>query len=190
MRLYNSSRLSNFRDTRNSFQSPQVQIEEFNNLPRYQALATLMQCCSASRWAEEIVGLRPFASLSALQESSQTVWAEMREQDLLEAFDGHPKIGDPDSLKTKYSTTKEIASSEQSGIKHASDQVIEELASYNQAYLDKFGFIFIVCATGKNADEMLTSIKQRLSNLRERELALAAKEQQKITTIRIDKLFE
>jgi len=190
MRLYNSARLSNFCDTRNSFRTPQVKIDEFNNLTKNQALATLMQCCSASRWAEGIVELRPFASLSALQVSSQTVWAEMREQDFLEAFDGHPKIGDPDSLKKKYSTTKEIASSEQSGIKHAGDQIIDELASHNQAYLDKFGFIFIVCATGKTADEMLTGIKKRLLNHREQELTLAANEQQKITTIRINKLFE
>ncbi|MEJ2176672.1 MAG: 2-oxo-4-hydroxy-4-carboxy-5-ureidoimidazoline decarboxylase [Gammaproteobacteria bacterium] len=167
-----------------------MQIEEFNKLPRHQALAMLMQCCNASRWAQEMVECRPFASLSALQVSSQTIWAEMREQDFLEAFDGHPKIGDPDSLKLKYNTTKEIASSEQSGIQHASDQIIDELASYNQAYLDKFGFIFIVCATGKTANEMLTSIKRRLSNRRQQELALAANEQQKITTIRINKLFE
>ncbi len=169
---------------------PEVQIEDFNNLPKEQALAALMNCCSASRWAEQMVELRPFTSLPDLQASSQTVWAEMCEQDLLEAFDGHPKIGDPDSLKKKYASTKEIASGEQSAVKQASDQTIDELASHNQAYLDKFGFIFIVYATGKSADEMLAIIKKRLPSSREQELVLAATEQQKITANRINKLFE
>ena len=113
----------------------------------------------------------------------------MREQDLLEAFDGHPKIGDPDSLKKKYAATKKLATSEQSAVQYASDETIDELAACNQAYLDKFGFIFIICASGKSADEMLVSIKNRISNSRERELLLAAEEQRKITHLRLNKLF-
>ena len=151
---------------------------------------SLLGCCSATRWAERLAGRRPFVSISALVESSDSCWGEMREQDLLEAFDGHPKIGDPDSLKKKYAATKELATNEQSAVQYASDETIDELAACNQAYLEKFGFIFIICATGKSADEMLVSIKNRISNTRERELRLAAEEQRKITNLRLNKLLD
>lgn len=167
-----------------------MDISAFNNLPKERVVDSLLECCSAPRWAERLADQRPFDSTSALLESSDACWAEMGEQDLLDAFDGHPKIGDPDSLKKKYASTKDLATSEQSGVHLASDETIDELATYNQSYLEKFGFIFIICATGKSAEEMLASIKNRMSNSRERELSVAAEEQRKITNLRLMKLLD
>ena len=167
-----------------------MEISVFNNLPREEVVKSLLTCCSALRWAEQLADLRPFISIAALREASDACWADMGERDLLEAFDGHPKIGDPESLKQKYAATKSLATSEQSGVRFASDATIDELANSNQDYLDKFGFIFIICATGKSADEMLASIKARITNNRDQELVLAAEEQRKITNLRLNKLFE
>lgn len=113
----------------------------------------------------------------------------MQEPDWLEAFDGHPKIGDPASLKKKYHSTQALASEEQSGVREATDQHIADLAKANQSYLDRFGFIFIICATGKTAEEMLGTILDRLNNTRDQELRIAAKEQLKITHIRLENLI-
>ncbi len=132
---------------------------------------------------------RPFADRATLQAEAEQVWQSLREADYLQAFDGHPKIGDPDSLKKKYAATHGMASQEQSGVKNASDDVIQQLAQYNDDYEIKFGFIFIVCASGKSAIEMLDLIKARLPNSRAEEIANAAGEQQKITAIRLNALL-
>ncbi|MGI9316723.1 MAG: 2-oxo-4-hydroxy-4-carboxy-5-ureidoimidazoline decarboxylase [bacterium] len=167
-----------------------MNLDEFNGMSRPDAEAVLTQCCSAARWVEQLIELRPFDSQSALLQSAESCWASMQEKDLLEAFEGHPKIGDPESLKRKFANTKNLASNEQSEVQRASEQTILELASCNQEYVDKHGFIFIICATGKSADEMLVSIKERLGNNREQELLQAAIEQQKITALRLRKLID
>ncbi|MEQ8802229.1 MAG: 2-oxo-4-hydroxy-4-carboxy-5-ureidoimidazoline decarboxylase, partial [Haliea sp.] len=112
------------------------------------------------------------------------------EADLLEAFEGHPKIGDVNSLKAKYSSTKALAAGEQSSVDEAGDAIIEALARGNSEYEEKFGFIFIVCATGKSAREMSGLLQARLPNDRATELANAAGEQRKIFQIRLSKLLE
>ncbi len=150
----------------------------------------ISQCCSATNWIRQVVAGRPYHSMATLVATADEFWASMQENDLLEAFEGHPKIGDPDSLKEKYRSTLEVASHEQSGVKLANDQVLEKLARLNHEYLDKFGFIFIICARGKSAEQMLTNIEQRLLNTRARELVIAASEQWQITLIRLNNLFE
>ena len=109
--------------------------------------------------------------------------------DYMEAFDGHPKIGDPDSLRSKYQNTHSLARSEQASVAQATDDTIEQLAIFNKKYEQKFGYIFIVCATGKSAMEMLSLVKQRLHNTPEKELVIAADEQEKIMLLRISGLF-
>jgi len=133
---------------------------------------------------------RPFDTIDSLQLSARQQWDHMQEQDWLEAFDGHPKIGDPDSLKKKYQSTHSLASSEQSGMQTADDDTIRALAEANKRYLDRFGFIFIICATGKSAKEMLSAIQLRIGNDRDHELKIAATEQFKITQIRLNKLLD
>ncbi len=158
-------------------------------MSRADAYATLLQCCAATRWVDAVLDLRPYSSVEGLLQAAKNCWSSMEEPDYLEAFDGHPKIGDPASLKAKYAATHTMASNEQASVQQANEKIIMDLASCNQAYEDKFGFIFIICATGKSADEMLSSIKARLVSNREKELQLAAMEQGKITSLRIDKLF-
>jgi 2-oxo-4-hydroxy-4-carboxy-5-ureidoimidazoline decarboxylase len=167
-----------------------MQIQELNQMSRADAYATLMQCCAATRWIDEVLEMRPYSSVKVLLHAAEVCWASMKEPDYLEAFDGHPKIGDPASLKAKYVSTHTMASNEQASVQQASEKIIMDFASCNQAYEDKFGFIFIICATGKSADEMLSSIRARLVNNRDKELQIAAIEQGKITSLRIEKLFD
>ncbi len=167
-----------------------MSLDALNNLSTSEAEIAFTQCCSANRWVEQMVAAMPFNSIDTVQLAAIRIWETMNETDFLEAFDGHPKIGDPDSLKKKYQTTHSLATSEQSSVEHASDDVLGELARYNRDYENKFGFIFIVCATGKSAPQMLEFIHSRIQNDREQEILIAAAEQAKITAIRIDKLFD
>ena len=107
----------------------------------------------------------------------------------MEAFAHHPKIGDLDSLKKKFASTSLWAAGEQSGVENPENQTITKLATKNEAYENKFGYIFIVCATGKSAEEMLLLLKERLKNNFEEEIAIAMNEQMKITRIRLEKIL-
>jgi len=135
-----------------------------------------------------MVDNRPYASRKAMMEQSQRLWPTLTESDWLQAFEAHPKIGDVDSLRRKYASTKALASGEQAGAKQAPEAVLRRLKADNDAYQQKFGFIFIVCATGKSAEEMLELLEARLPNTREQEIANAAREQAKITELRLEKL--
>lgn len=172
-----------------------MQLDQFNSLDggtvaAQQVFESFFECCASKAWVSAIVAGRPYDSIEALRSEASKIWFALSEKDWLDAFDGHPKIGDPASLKAKYQNTQSMATHEQSGVQGASQQVLDELVEFNQAYFDKFGFIFIVCATGKSAVDMLELVKMRLQNERNAELAIAAQEQAKITIIRLNKLFE
>jgi len=154
-----------------------------------QATHSFMQCCTASVWVEAMVAARPFTDKRALANQADLAWQELEEADYLEAFEGHPQIGNVDTLRAKYANTKALASGEQSSVNEASEQVLLELSKGNADYLDKFGFIFIVCATGKSAAQMLELLLARLPNDKATELANAAEEQRKIFHLRLDKLL-
>jgi OHCU decarboxylase len=128
-----------------------------------------------------MAGRRPFTNLAQLLEASEQIASELDSSDWLEAFSAHPKIGD----RSGSSWSKQ----EQSRAGTASESVSSELANLNQQYQDKFGFVFLICATGKSAEEILVALKRRLGNTREEELAQAAREQRLITQIRIRKLL-
>lgn len=163
-------------------------IKEFNQLDAAVAQEEIFKCCGCTNWAVKLVDNRPFTTIDDLRITSDTVWSGCNEQDWKEAITHHPKIGDKNSLKKKFAT-KEWASNEQSGVNNAGDDILEELAKGNEDYEKKFGFIFIVCATGKSASEMLELLKKRLTNSPDQELKIAAGEQNKITHLRINKLF-
>ena len=167
-----------------------MQLNNLNKLTIEQASQRFLQCCTSEAWIEKMVGARPYSNAEALFNTADTVWQTLNESDYLQAFDGHPKIGDVGSLKEKYLSTKELASNEQASVADASDKVIETLAQKNADYLDKFGFIFIVFATGKTALEMLELLVERLPNDRPTELNIAAEEQRKIFNLRLEKLLE
>ena len=166
-------------------------IEELNNLSETEAKQNFLQCCGSEAWAEMMVQHRPFSDRKQLQDIAEDIWnVAVKHEDWLEAFSAHPKIGDLDSLRKKYASTKKWAVGEQSGTAQASEEVLKGLAEDNQKYEDKFGYIFIVCATGKSAKEMLDLLENRLDNDPENEIRIAADEQRKITEIRLNKLLD
>jgi 2-oxo-4-hydroxy-4-carboxy-5-ureidoimidazoline decarboxylase len=164
-------------------------LSQLNTLSDEDAKMAFSNCCTSQAWNDGMVAARPFISLEQCHEIALSVWAGLGEQDFLQAFEGHPKIGDVTSLREKYAHTKKLASGEQSSVDEASEEVIQALSAGNTAYEEKNGFIFIVCATGKSAAEMLELLNQRLPNDRSEELKNAAAEQTKITAIRINKLI-
>lgn len=167
-----------------------INLEALNAFTKTQAEQAFLQCCTSSRWVALMVDSRPYHDREQCQATALKHWATMQEADLLEAFEGHPKIGDVNSLRAKYASTKDLASGEQSAMQQANEASIQGLAEGNKHYETKNGFIFIVCATGKSAEQMLALLQARLENRREDELIIAAQEQAKITAIRIDKLLK
>ncbi len=147
------------------------------------------KCCGARNWVAQMVALRPFDDRDGLLKAAERIWYACSEADWLEAFTHHPKIGDIDSLAKKFASTQAWAGNEQKGVQSASMDVLQRLAKGNSEYEKKFGFIFIVCATGKSAAEMLSLLEQRIGNSYEDELKIAMGEQHKITLIRLNKLL-
>lgn len=166
-----------------------MKLEQFNTLGREQCHDALRQCCVSTRWIEQMEQARPFSNADQLYQRAQQIWEQLSLPDYLEAFEGHPKIGDISSLKAKYASTKALASGEQAGAASASETVLQALAQGNAAYEKRFGFIFIVCASGKSAAEMLQLLQQRLDNDIDTELKIAAGEQAKITRLRLTKML-
>jgi 2-oxo-4-hydroxy-4-carboxy-5-ureidoimidazoline decarboxylase len=164
-----------------------MNLEQLNTLNTEQATHMFMQCCTSSTWVNVMVQARPFASQQVLEQQADLAWQGLAEADYLEAFEGHPKIGDVSSLRAKYANTKELAGNEQGLVKEADEDVLNLLAQGNTDYEAKFGFIFIVCATGKSAQQMSDLLQARLPNNRAQELVNAAEEQRKIFQLRITK---
>jgi 2-oxo-4-hydroxy-4-carboxy-5-ureidoimidazoline decarboxylase len=167
-----------------------MKIDELNQLSVAEATENFLRCCGCRNWAARMAAGRPYADRAAVHAAADKIWNSLSREDWLEAFTAHPRIGDVNSLRKKFENTRTWASGEQSGVNAADELVLQGLASGNQAYEDKFGFIFIVCATGKSAAEMLALLNARLPNTREQEIKNAGAEQLKITGIRIDKWLD
>ena len=131
---------------------------------------------------------RPFGSHEALTATARDEWFGLQRADWLEALGHHPKIGDRDSLRQRFVRTAHLSEREQAGVDGASEDVLEALAAGNLEYEGRFGYIFIVCASGKPADEMLELLRRRLTNPPDVEILVAAEEQAKITELRLKKL--
>jgi 2-oxo-4-hydroxy-4-carboxy-5-ureidoimidazoline decarboxylase len=174
-----------------SHDKPQTMtLHELNTLPVTQLKEELTKCCGSAAWVNKMLPFFPADDLIELLEDAEEKWFECGEADWKEAFASHPRIGDIESLKKKFASTAQWASGEQSGVSSASLQTIEALAKGNKEYEDKFGYIFIICATGKSANEMLDNLKDRLKNDPEDEIEIAADEQNKITKLRLEKLLQ
>ncbi|WP_151085732.1 2-oxo-4-hydroxy-4-carboxy-5-ureidoimidazoline decarboxylase [Hymenobacter baengnokdamensis] len=153
---------------------------------RAEALAT---CCGATAWVAALDQQFPFDSAAALYEAAERTWYNLSEADWREAFTHHPKIGDVKALQVKFASTATWAAGEQGAVKQASQETLAALAAGNEAYELKFGYIFIVCATGKSADEMLALLQARLPHEPNQEIHVAMGEQAKITRLRLEKLL-
>ena len=164
-------------------------IAAFDHLDPETKKQLLNNCCGSDDWVTNMMMLMPFEDLVDVLEDAEQVWYSCDEQAWLQAFSRHPKIGDMDSLKEKYASTAHLASGEQASVLTASDETLEELSKLNSAYAMRFGFIFIVCATGRSAGEILQMLNERINNDRQTELEIAAGEQNNITKLRLQTLF-
>ena len=161
-------------------------LAELNGLDDAAAVRELLRCCGSTRWAQEMAGARPFASMDAMTAAADTISAGLDRADWLEAFSAHPQIGSSGSS----GSSGDWSAAEQAGAASASSDVLARLSEANREYEARFGYIFIVCATGKSAEEMLRLLEGRLDNDPLIEIRIAANEQRKITRLRIAKLLE
>jgi 5-hydroxyisourate hydrolase / 2-oxo-4-hydroxy-4-carboxy-5-ureidoimidazoline decarboxylase len=163
------------------------------------ALAAFLRCCGSRRWAEAMERGRPYRDEPALLEAGERAFAALVREDWLEAFSHHPRIGDRGALAARYAATpsgsppdsrgEAWAATEQGAVAGAGEDVLDALLRGNREYEARFGHIFIVCASGKAAPEMLALLRERLPNEPAAELQIAAAEQRKITAIRLGKLL-
>ncbi len=165
-------------------------LHQFNILPKEQLAEELMKCCGSSAWVQRMLPFIPADDMVELLEDAEEQWWKCSETDWKEAFAHHPRIGDISSLQKKYMATAAWASGEQSGVTAALPETLRALAERNRLYEEKFGYIFIICATGRSAEEMLSILQSRLQNDPAEEIKIAADEQNKITKLRIEKLLD
>jgi len=158
-------------------------VTRLERLSPDEARSALLACCGSSRWAAWMASRRPFEDAAALLRQADRAWWALKEADWLEAFAAHPRIGGA-------ARAGSWSSAEQSGVAHAAGAVLERLAAANVTYAERFGFSYIVCATGKSAEEMLALLELRLAHTRAEELRTAAEEQAKITRLRLARLVE
>ena len=161
-----------------------MQLADLNTLDDEAASRAFLRCCGSSRWAAQMAAARPFAGADAMAASADAIWWALAEADWLEAFAAHPRIGSRGAGASVWSDD------EQAGVAGAAEQTRRRLEEANRDYEARFGYIFIVCATGKTGDEMLALLERRLRHRPGEELRIAAEEQRKITQLRLRKLLE
>lgn len=159
-----------------------------NCCPPDHAAAALLDCCGSTAWANAMVSERPFQSTSALHAAADAQMDRLERDDWLQAFAAHPRIGDS-ADRGSSAGARSWSSNEQSGMHRASDDLRDRMARGNDAYYQRFGFVFLICATGRSAEEMLAELEARIDNDPDEELAIAAEEQRLITHLRLDKLL-
>jgi OHCU decarboxylase len=161
-------------------------LASWNKADAQAARDAMLACCGARRWASAMVAARPIDSIVDLSAAADRVWSKMQEPDWMEAFACHPRIGE---RKAAHASKKSVAWSkqEQSSAEDAAESVLSQLAAGNARYEQRFGFTYIVCATGKSAGEMLAILNRRLANDRQAELIEAVEQQRQITQIRLGK---
>jgi OHCU decarboxylase len=157
-----------------------LRLEYVNALFDGEADSFFRATCGSHRWVSQMTGSRPFAGIDSIFERADSAFDELDERDWLEAFAGHPRIGERGD---------DVANREQAGAASASRELIAELAKVNHEYEEKFGFTYIVFASGKTAEEMLAIARRRLSNDRGGEIAAAAAEQREITATRLRRML-
>jgi OHCU decarboxylase len=158
-------------------------LDRFNELSDEEAAAELLAVCHSRRWAKEVAAGRPYADLAALQRAADEVWLGLGPEDWLEAFAAHPRIGEAGGASADWSQQ------EQAGLGEDSD-VGERLARGNAEYEARFGHVFLISAAGRDAEEILAALEQRLGNDPATELRVAAEEHRRITRLRLERLME
>lgn len=161
-------------------------LQNWNTLSEQEAAHLLLHCCASRRWAHAVALRRPFSTEEDLYMAADELWPSMTEPDWMEAFAAHPRIGERKAAEASAQSSA-WSKQEQSSIDAATANTLRELAEGNARYEQQFGFTYIVCATGKSAEQMFAILNRRLSNTREEELREAAEQQRQITQIRLRK---
>lgn len=162
-------------------------LDRLNGAPAAEARTALLSCCGSHVWARRMTDERPFLDVPALVAAADRIWDDLEPADRLEAFAAHPRIGE----RARAASSERAArwsSSEQAGVADVPFRVTQALAEANRRYEERFGYIFVICATGKSASDILEALASRLMNEPAREIDIAAAEQRRITAIRLAKL--
>jgi len=169
-------------------------LARWNTAPLEEAAKQILPCCGSMAWTRGMAARRPFKDEAALIAASDAMWRSLSESDWMEAFDSHPRIGESSARTPETRRSSSLSSSwstqEQKEVANAGDAVKIALAAGNREYEQKFGRIFIVCATGKSAKELLEILQRRLHNDARTELYEAAEQQRQITQIRLRKWLQ
>ena len=165
-------------------------IDRINALSPQQAQAEFLKCCGSTAWAKQMTDARPFSNSDELSAKADKIWWDLDEEDWLEAFRAHPKIGEKKAAAAQSAEAEAWSAQEQSESERAAAETKAALAEGNHEYEQRFGFIFIICATGRSAEEIVAALNGRLNNDPANELRMAAEEQRKITQLRVQKLLE
>jgi OHCU decarboxylase len=165
-------------------------VAKLNRLSREEAYAELLKCCGSTRWAREVAALKPFWDVTQVLIIGHRVWSEISEDDWLEAFRAHPKIGETKAAAKVSEQEQRWSEGEQARAQESSDATRAALASANREYEERFGFIFIIRASGRTAEEILAALRARITNERNAELRVAADEQWNITELRLRKFLD
>ena len=164
-------------------------LARLNALSPREAEAWLLECCGSRAWAHAVAARRPFPDAASLYDAADEMWRALPPSDWLEAFAAHPRIGES-ADRVEDAGAKRWSQGEQAGVDNADSRVRERLAAANAEYERRFGHIFIVCATGKSAEEMLGLLEARMTNEPGTESRIAAEEQRKIMQLRLRKMLE
>ncbi len=158
-------------------------LERFNRLSDEEAAGELLAVCHSRRWAKEVAAGRPYPDVAALQRAADEVWLGLSPEDWREAFEAHPRIGEGGGASADWSRQ------EQAGVGGAGQDTQDAIARGNAAYEARFGHVFLISAAGRDADEILAALTERLGNDPATELRVAAEEHRRITRLRLEKLM-
>ena len=165
-------------------------LRRLNSLSKEEVESELFDCCASKEWVRQMVSQRPFAGIAQLFDAADHICAGLRPEDWLEAFHHHPPIGGKKAKGRQSAAARRWSQKEQANVQKTSPAMLAALAEGNSAYQKKFGHIFIICATGKTTEEILSRLQQRLGNDPESELRAAAEEQRQITRLRLERLLD
>jgi allantoicase len=164
-------------------------LDSFNRLSPAEARKSLLACCAAKKWVDQMLKQRPFPDLPYALDTADKTWAALEPKDWLEAFRHHPPIGEKRAQESQSAAASKWSAAEQSAAQRGAPEKLAALAAANAAYHAKFGHVFLICATGKTSGEIFDNLQQRMKNDPQTELSLAAEEHRKITRLRLEKLL-
>lgn len=164
---------------------PNSVLTAWNSLPPDAAAAAVLPCCGSQAWAAALASERPFADMATLLSAAKRVWDALTPSDWQQAFDSHPRIGEQKPQGTATEASLAWSRSEQSAAMAAEHAQKDALRQANALYEQRFGRIFIICARGRSAPEILQELQRRLTNAPDQELLEAAREQSRITALRL-----